>query len=258
MRPEITVLIVGLGIGVVTMPVYAAVRRGRRDPLASPERGSFVLGSWMRDWFYWFLGPLERTSLMVGLEPLFFNLTGVACGALGGVAFALGYPGLGGWAVLAGGVADILDGRIARTQGIASRRGAFLDSTLDRFAELAAYVGLAVRFAGSSWVLTLVVAGQGGSLLVSYARARGESLGVLCKLGVMQRAERLILLGIGGILDATASAVWPAAPWSDRDGGVVLVPVLALIALGTLGTAVFRTVWIARRLPRVDPPAPSL
>ena len=258
MRPEITVLIVGLGIGVVTMPVYAAVRRGRRDPLASPERGSFVLGSWMRDWFYWFLGPLERTSLTVGLEPLFFSLTGVACGALGGVAFALGYPGLGGWAVLAGGVADILDGRIARAQGIASRRGAFLDSMLDRFAELAAYVGLAVRFAGSSWVLTLVVAGQGGSLLVSYARARGESVGVLCKLGVMQRAERLILLGIGGILDATASAVWPAAPWSDRDGGVVLVPVLALIALGTLGTAVFRTVWIARRLPRVDPPAPSL
>ena len=106
--------------------------------------------------------------------------------------------------------------------------------------------------------LTLVVAGLGGSLLVSYTRARGESVGVLCKLGVMQRAERLILLGIGGILDATASAIWPVAPWSDRDGGVVLVPVVALIALGTLGTAVFRTIWIARRLPRVDPPAPSL
>ena len=99
----------------------------------------------------------------------------------------------------------------------------------------------------------LVVAALGGSLLVSYTRARGESLGVLCKLGVMQRAERLILLGFGGILDGAVSAAWPDALWSDAAGGALLVPVLALIAVGTVGTAAFRTVWIARRLPAIDP-----
>ncbi|HKJ02925.1 MAG TPA: hypothetical protein VJ997_10735, partial [Longimicrobiales bacterium] len=92
----------------------------------------------------------------------------------------------------------------------------------------------------------LVVTALGGSLLVSYARARGESVGVVCKVGIMQRAERLLLLGFGGILDPAVAA------WSGRPAGALLVPVLGLVALGTVGTAVFRTVWIARALPEVD------
>ena len=255
MRAELGVLLGTLVLGLLSVPVYAAGRRRRgTDPLGVADRGSFVLGPFVRDWFYWFIGPLERASLALGLGPLFYNLTGVAWGALGGWAFARGHPVLGGWAVLLGGVADILDGRIARARGIASQRGAFLDSTLDRFAELAAFVGLAVRFQGFPLALAVVATALGGSLLVSYARARGESLGVLCKLGVMQRAERLILLGLGGILDPAASAAWPGTPWADGAGGVLLLPVLLLIALGTVGTAIFRTVWIARRLPAVDPP----
>jgi phosphatidylglycerophosphate synthase len=249
--PELGGLLRVLAVAVITIPVYA-VRRKRLGPdtLASADRGSFVLGSFLRDWFYWFLGP----ALTLGLGPLFWNLAGVAFGAAAGLAFALGRPALAGTCVILGGVADILDGRIARYRGIASRRGAFLDSTLDRFAEVGAFVGLAVRFGGSPLKLALVVGALAGSLLVSYTRARGESVGVLCKLGVMQRAERLILLGFGGILDSTVSFAWPDAPWSDADGGALLVPVLALIAIGTVGTAIFRTVWIARRLPRLDPP----
>ena len=254
MRPELAVLLRALALLLLTVPFYAVRRRSLGpDPLASGERGSFVLGSFLRDWFYWILGPVVRVSLALGLGPLFWNLTGVAFGAAAGFAFALGRHALAGWAVLLGGVADILDGRIARYRRMASRRGAFLDSTLDRFAEVAVFIGLAVRFGGSPWALVLVVAALGGSLLVSYTRARGESLGVLCKLGVMQRAERLILLGFGGILDGAVSAAWPDALWSDAAGGALLVPVLALIAVGTVGTAAFRTVWIARRLPAIDP-----
>ena len=247
-----------LAFALITIPVYAMRRRQLgADPLASKDRGSFVLGSFLRDWFYWFLGPVVRLNLAIGLGPLFWNLAGVAFGAAAGVAFALGRPATAGWCVLLGGVADILDGRIARYLGVASRRGAFLDSTLDRFAEFGAFVGLAVRFGGAPWVLVLVVAALGGSLLVSYTRARGESVGVLCKYGIMQRAERLILLGFGGILDSTVSAAWSDAPWADAAGGALLVPVLAVIAVGTVGTAVFRTVWIARRLPALDPPGPG-
>ena len=257
MRPELVVLVGSLAVGLLSVPVYAAGRRGRgSDPLAGgDDRGSFVLGPLVRNWFYWFIGPLERASLALGLGPLFYNVAGVVWGALGGWAFAAGHHALGGWAVLLGGVADVLDGRSARARGVASRRGAFLDSTLDRFAELAAFVGLAVRFQGVPWALAVVATALGGSLLVSYTRARGESLGVSCKLGVMQRAERLILLGFGGILDPAASAAWPTMPWADGAGGVLLLPVLGLIALGTVGTAVFRTVWIARRLPAVDSPS---
>ena len=250
MRPEFAVLLAIAAVALLSMPVYAAGRSRRgEDKLEVADRGSFVFGTFVRDWFYWFLRPIEASSLALGLGPLFFNVGGVVCGALAGIAFAYDHFVWGGWGVLFGGIADILDGRIARARGVASARGAFLDSTLDRFAEVGAFMGLAVRLGDSLWATLMVAGALGGSLLVSYARARGESVGVVCKLGVMQRAERLILLGFAGILDPSASDLWPGAPWSDPSGGTLLVPALTVIALGTLGTAAFRTVWIAKRLP---------
>jgi len=247
MRTDLLVLLAVLAMALASMPVYAAgPARRARDPHDIANRGSFVLGGFARSWFYWFVRPVERVSLALRLGPLFFNLLGVAFGLVAAALFATGHVNPGGWAVLLGGAADVLDGRIARALGMANRRGAFLDSTLDRFAEFAAFVGLALLFSASGTGLVLVVTALGGSLLVSYARARGESVGVVCKLGVMQRAERLLLLGFGAILDPAVSA------WMGRSTGALLVPVLALVAAGTVGTAIFRTVWIARRLPEVD------
>jgi CDP-diacylglycerol--glycerol-3-phosphate 3-phosphatidyltransferase len=100
-----------------------------------------------------------------------------------------------------------------------------------------------VLFRDSALALTVVVTALGGSLLVSYARARGESVGVVCKLGIMQRAERLLLIGFAGLLDPSAARLMG---W---DPHVLLLGVMALVAVGTLGTAIFRTVWIAHRLP---------
>jgi CDP-diacylglycerol--glycerol-3-phosphate 3-phosphatidyltransferase len=247
MRLDLTVFALVVAFAFVSMPVY--VRTGanaRPDPLAPSQKGSFVLGSFVRDWFYWFLRPVDRISLALGLGPLFYNLSGVFLGALGGVFFAMGWMVPAGWAVLLGGVADILDGRVARARGMASRRGAFIDSTLDRFAEFAMFVGLAAWFRLEPVALVLVVMSLGGSLLVSYTRARGESVGVLCKLGVMQRAERLMLVGFAALFDPAVSDAFARRP------GALLVPVLALVAVGTVGTALFRTVWIAKRLPERD------
>lgn len=247
MRTDLASLLGILAFALLTMPVYAlgSARRGK-DARDVENRGSFVLGSFARSWFYWFIRPVENLALAVRLGPLFFNLLGVAFGVLAAVLFSMGEVNLGGWAVLMGGVADIMDGRIARALGVANKRGAFLDSTLDRFAEFAAFVGLAVLFRDSQLALVLVVTALGGSLLVSYARARGESVGVVCKVGIMQRAERLLLLGFGGILDPAVAA------WFGRPTGTLLVPVLGLVAVGTVGTAIYRTVWIARALPDID------
>lgn len=246
MRSEIAFMLAVLGAALLSIPLYAlgASRRGK-DPHEVADRGSFVLGGFVRNWFYWFQGPVDRTALAVGLGPLFFNLLGVAFGALAAAFFATGHLSLAGWSILLGGWADVVDGRLARALGVASEQGAFLDSTLDRFAEFAAFVGLAVLFQESELALVLVVTALGGSLLVSYARARGESVGVVCKLGVMQRAERLLLLGFGAILDPAVSA------WAGRDEGTLLTVVLGIVAAGTVGTAVYRTWWIAARLPKV-------
>ncbi len=243
MRTEVVVLLAILGVAFGSMPVYAlGSARRRPDTLESSARGGFVLGGFVRSWFYWFIRPVEWTCLALGLPPLLFNLLGVGFGAAGGIAFATGHLTLGGWGVLLGGAMDVLDGRIARAQGVAGDQGAFLDSTLDRFAEFGAFVGLAVLYRGSPIGVAVVVTALGGSLLVSYARARGESVGVLCKGGIMQRAERLLMVGFGGILDPVVGV---ALGWPSR---ALLLWAIGIVALGTVATAVYRTVWIARRL----------
>ena len=245
MTREILVLLVVLGIAFASMPVYALVGGRKPDTLESSSRGKFVLGGFLRSWFYWAVHPVVAGSVAIGLTPTFFNLLGVAFGVAGGVAFAMGSPALGGWGILLGGAADAIDGRIARAQGVAGPRGAFLDATLDRFAEFGVFVGLALWFRFDPVALALVVIGLGGSLTVSYARARGEVEGVLCTAGVMQRAERLLAIGLGGLLDPVI-----APRIGDGEPGGFLFWAVALVAVGTLGTAVYRTVWIAGRLER--------
>jgi CDP-diacylglycerol--glycerol-3-phosphate 3-phosphatidyltransferase len=218
------------------------VARTRTDPNEITDRGGFILGGFVRSWFYWFIWPIERTSLALGLSPTAFNIGGVIFGSTAGYCFATGEVNLGGWFVLLGGAADVLDCRIARARGMANQTGAFLDSTLDRFAEVGVFVGLAVMFRDSALELAMVVTALGGSLLVSYARARGESLGVVAKVGIMQRAERLLLVGFGGVFDPAVTA------WRGWEPGSLLLGLLALVAVGTVGTAIYRTVWIAQRL----------
>jgi len=215
----------------LTMPIYAWVARGRpRDADVARRPRTVLLGYWVRDWLMWVIAPLERMFLALGLPPVAFNWAGVVFG------------------VLLGGAADIFDGRIARARGLVSKAGAFLDSTLDRFAETFAYAGLALWARPSAWGVLAAVLALGGSLLVSYARARGEGLGVHYQGGLMQRAERLVLLALASLLDP---ALTPLAGWPP---GRLLLGVLAFIGVASLGTALHRTLAIARALERAEPP----
>ena len=194
----------------------------------------------------WFLGPAERLFLRLGLSPDVFNFVGLGFGLLSGMLIAAGQLELGGWAIALGGIADIFDGRIARARNIASEYGKFIDSTLDRFVEVFAFLGFVVYLRHHPWGPLAASAAITGSLLVSYARARGESVGVLCKEGLMQRAERLVLTFLVCMVDGALSARLGRPP------GTVAVAVLGLIAAGTFWTATQRTVWIARRLREQD------
>ena len=241
MRSEIWFLLGVVGVGLASMAGYRTSAAGRVVDDRTGRGGSFVLGFWVRNWFYWLIRPVTRVSVSIGLTPLFYNLVAVACGLGSGYAYATGHFPIAGWLVFLSGLADVFDGEVARATHVADARGAFLDSTLDRFSEFFAFVGLAYYFA-SGWQAVAIVTALGGSLLVSYTRARGESVGVLCKVGVMQRAERMLLLGIASILD----------PWlSDaihRDLGTIVSWAIVVIAVGTVWTSVQRTIWIARAL----------
>jgi CDP-diacylglycerol--glycerol-3-phosphate 3-phosphatidyltransferase len=241
MRSELLFFLGMVGFVLLTMVVYLFTAAGRRGADQTGRGGSFVLGFWVRNWFYWFIRPLTQGSLALGLSPFFYNALAVVFGLASLWLYATGHLASAGWMVLLSGFADVMDGEVARGQGVADARGAFLDSTLDRFAEFFAFIGMAWLFRDGVGAL-LVVLALGGSLLVSYTRARGESVGVLCKLGVMQRAERMLLMGLGSILDPSVSARFG---WAE---GTLLMWIVAVIAAGTVGTSVFRTFWIAREL----------
>ena len=228
---------------VLSMGVYA--RRGRkRDADQEGKGGQFLLGggAFLLHWFMWAIDPLVKLSLRLGLTPDFYNFAGLALGLGSGVLIALGRLELGGWAIALCGVADILDGRIARLTGVASDYGEFIDSTFDRFVEVAAFLGFAFYFRASASGPFLASAALAGSLLVSYARARGEVLGVVCTGGLMQRGERLVLTCIVCLVDPAVTA------WLRRPAGTLALWMLGLIALTTFATAVYRTIWIASRL----------
>jgi phosphatidylinositol phosphate synthase len=247
-RSEIVGLL-AFAVLLATMPVYATVARGRpRDPDVARRPRSALLGYWVRDWLMWAISPLERLFLTLRVAPAAFNWAGVGFGIAAGVAYARGALPTAGWLVLLGGVADVFDGRIARARGLVSRSGAFLDSTLDRFAETFAYAGLAVWARSSMWGVLAAALALGGSMLVSYARARGEGLGVDFKGGLMQRAERLVLLATASLLDPV---VTPLAGWPS---GRLLLGVTAFIGVASLGTAMHRTLAIAGALEREESP----
>lgn len=237
---------VAVGLAAVlllTIPIFAVISRGKPlDPEVAKRPASALLSYWIRDWVMWLIGPIERFFVRARLSPDVFNYAGAIFGAAAGVAYGNRALALGGWLVLLGGASDIFDGRIARARGITNQRGAFLDSTLDRFAETFAFIGIALYYATRPLEVLATALALGGSLLVSYARARGEALGVSCKEGIMQRAERLVLLALASLLDGTVTT---ALGWGQ---GSVLFGVIVVIGLGSLGTAVFRTIYIARVL----------
>ena len=225
------------------MAAYAVTGR-RRDTDAEKKGSQFLLGvgDFLVHWFMWVLRPVERLSLRLGLTPDFFNFAGLFFGLLSGILIAADELELGGWAIALGGVCDILDGRIARARGLVSPYGQFIDSTLDRFVEVFAFLGFVYYLRSFTWGPLLAAAAITGSLLVSYTRARGESVGVLCKEGLMQRAERLVLTFLVCLLDAPITAA------TGRESGTAVLWVLAVIAIGTFATAVQRTWWISARL----------
>lgn len=145
------------------------------------------------------LGPLVRVLAALGIRPNQVTVGAVVLSGAGALLVARGWFVAAAAVVLAGGLLDLLDGMLARHMGLASPFGAFLDSTLDRVSEGVVFAAIAYHFAlrGQGLVVACVVLALLGSLLVSYARARAEALGIDCKVGTTTRAERVLLVVIG-------------------------------------------------------------
>ena len=234
---------VALGSTFLSMAVYSATGHGR-DADQEKKSGQFFLGAgdFLLHWSMWAISPITRASLRLGLTPDFYNYVGLFLGVIAGVFIGLGNLEAGGWCIALSGIADILDGRIARLTGVASDFGDFIDSTFDRYVEVAAFLGFLVVLRHDPYGPFLAAFAMGGSLIVSYARARGEVLGVLCTGGLMQRGERLVLTCLTCLADRPLNNAFGLPPFT------FVLAMLALIGVTTLVTAVHRTAWIAARL----------
>ena len=169
------------------------------------------------------------------LDPNTLTVAGALVSTAAAGAFAAGEPRTAGVLILTGGFFDLVDGVVARHRGIATRFGAFLDSTLDRWVDVVLLVGLSVHFAhlGSPQHVALAGLALAAMVLVSYTKARAELVLPSFEVGLLERAERVVILAAGAIFG-------------------LLVPALWIIAIGSAITAGQRIALAYREMSRLD------
>ena len=190
--------------------------------------------------FYAAVDPLVAWLIRSGVRPNTITTIGTGLVLVSALAFGLGHIRIGGLLLLLSGVVDTLDGQVARGGAMVTKFGAFYDSTLDRVGDGATFIGIGAFFLTgpdvayrTSAVIACMVAIL-SSLLVSYARARAEGLGIDCKVGIAQRAERILGLGLFSLLVGAG----PRA--------VVLEILVALLAAASVITVIQRFVYVFR------------
>jgi len=162
-----------------------------------------------------FLQPSTQYLVKSRVSPAVLTMAGFVLNLVAAVLFATDELRWGGFMVLVAGIFDLLDGQVARAGRSETTFGALLDSTVDRYSEIIVWFGIAVSFirADSFWTSSAVFFALAGSLMVSYVRARAEGLGETCKVGLMQRPERVIAIGVGALVGKVGLevAIWSIA-----------------------------------------------
>ena len=224
-------------------------KRLAREYEGAKNEATQLLSSRTREWWFWTTDPIVRLFVRLKLGPNAITTTGFLIAAVAAVLFARGSFGYAGWAMIFGASFDMFDGRVARITGKSSRSGAFFDAVMDRFSEGACLLGLAWYFR-ESFMLPIVIAALVGSMLVSYTRARGEGMGVDCKVGWMQRPERIVYLGVAAVFDPVVGVVLHR--WWTQPPPFLVMLALVFIALMTNATAIYRMVFIMNELDTAD------
>jgi CDP-diacylglycerol--glycerol-3-phosphate 3-phosphatidyltransferase len=208
---------------------------------------------------YKIIDPLVHLLVRLGVTPNFVTATGLFFNIIAAIILIYGainsergdfsYVGWAGLIILFAGLFDMLDGQVARTGKMTSKFGALFDSVLDRYSELIVLFGICYYlilqgyFFSSIWGFIALI----GSIMVSYVRARAEGLGIECKVGFMQRPERVILISAGAILcgvfyyfagDYKIIVSWLSFPLFEPV--IILVIPLVIVAIFSNVTAIGR------------------
>ncbi len=159
--------------------------------------------------------PVGKGLVRLGVTPEALTVAGLLAAGTAGWFFASGHLRLGGVFVLVAGILDSADGTVARLRGTVRPAGAFIDSAVDRYCEAIIFCGLLVHFLRleNHGLVVLTFAAMAGAFLVSYMRARLEGLGRECRVGLLEREDRVIVLAAGAFFGGTGIhvALWVLA-----------------------------------------------
>ena len=195
------------------------------------------------------IGAMVRALSARGINPNYLTALGVTINIGCGVLFGLGQFFWAGVVLIVANLFDMLDGNVARNSGRVTKFGSFLDSSLDRLSDMAAFMGIIMFYAGNSpqhSLLNVFLAGVGmmASVMVSYTTARSEGLGVKANVGFLQRPERVVLLVIG----ALSTWDWNATSYFANR----MPPVLWILAVGSVWTLIHRMYFIWKEFRRLE------
>lgn len=185
---------------------------------------------------YTLINPIIKGMIKMGITPNMVTTIGsvgnvvaaflfIHASQLSPISMGFSWIGWGGAILLFSGLFDMMDGRLARLGNMSTTFGAFWDSTLDRYSELFSLFGITLYLMTASgiWAGVITFLALVGSIMVSYVRARAEGLGIECKVGIMQRPERVVVTALAAIITGMTSNLW----WLI--GGMALIAVLANI-----------------------------
>lgn len=185
---------------------------------------------------YTLINPIIKGMIKMGITPNMVTTIGfvgnvvaaflfIHASQLMPISMGFSWIGWGGAILLFSGLFDMMDGRLARLGNMSTTFGAFWDSTLDRYSELFSLFGITLYLMTASgiWAGVITFLALVGSIMVSYVRARAEGLGIECKVGLMQRPERVVVTAFAAIVTGLTSNLW----WLI--GGMTLIAVLANI-----------------------------
>jgi phosphatidylglycerophosphate synthase len=217
---------------------------------------------------YKVINPFVRLLIKIGFTPNAVTLTGLLLNIGVAIIFIIGgeegnrgdlrYVGWGGALILFAGLFDMLDGQVARLGNMKSDYGALFDSVLDRYSELFTFLGICYYLVAHHYLLgsLFTFIALIGSMMVSYTRARAEGLGVECKGGLMQRPERVVLMGVSALACGLSSAYLggdyklfvPGIPFHVFETMSILTLPITIMAVLSNITAVSRLLQARRAL----------
>ncbi|MCY4261950.1 MAG: CDP-alcohol phosphatidyltransferase family protein [Candidatus Dadabacteria bacterium] len=197
-------------------PQVGAEQTDERSKTGRKPDSSKLLSGGIKSWWVFLMSPIEDFLIERAFLPNVLTITTLLVSALAGWFFHLGMVFIAGVLLLAGSTFDIFDGRVARAQGLNSSKGAFFDSCVDRYSEVLIYLGL-LSFFRDTFFIYIIFLTVSCSMMVSYTKARAEGLGIDCEVGIMQRTERVVYLGVLSAFNFLGNAITFLMGFGGRD-----------------------------------------